>query len=130
MGKLSQTKLNLAKALSKVNDRAFSLITIFSVSVSVTMLDIMFNLTNKINNLYTAFIALAVLVVVTIISSCSDKAKSLRIIGASICVFLWLFVANLSGVLHSGVWLHSAVFYAVLFWSNINLLGVFLNARK
>ncbi len=126
----SEVKSKVYKALLKVNDRAFSLITLFSISASITMLDAYFNLTSKMNTLCYAFAALSVLVITTILSSCSKWSKLFRIVSATICVFLWLFVAKLSGVLSSDNVLYSAVFYAVLFWSNINLLGVFLNARK
>ena len=125
--KFTITKNGIYKTLSKVNDRAFSLITIFLMSITITLLDVLFNLTNKIDNLCYAFIALAVLVVSTILSGI---AKQFRIISAIVCIFLWLFVAHLSGVLSGGIFLYSAIFYAVLFWSNINLLGVLLNAKK
>ena len=130
MGKQeSDVKLKLYQALSKVNDRAFSLITIFSISACITLLDAVLNITNKFNNLVFAFSALAALVVCTILSSITSN-RALRIISATLCIFLWLFVAQLSGVFQSTVFLYSAIFYAVLFWSNINLLGVFLHKPK
>lgn len=131
MGQLfsREMKSKVYKTLLKVNDRAFSLITLFSISASITMLDAYFNLTSKLNTLCYAFAALSVLVVTTILSSYSKWNSVFRIISATICVFLWLFVAKLSGVFNSNL-LYSAIFAAVLFWSNINLLGVFLNARK
>ena len=130
MGKRkSDVKLKLYQALSKVNDRAFSLITIFSISACITLLDAVLNITNKFNNLVFAFSALAALVVCTILSSTTGN-RALRIISATLCIFLWLFVAQLSGVFQSAVFLYSAIFYAVLFWSNINLLGVFLHKPK
>jgi hypothetical protein len=115
------------KALSKVNDRAFSLITIFSMSVTVTILDILFNMTNSLNNVCFAFAALLVLVVSTILSGI---AKQFRVLSAGLCIFLWLFVAQLSGVLYGGVFIYTAFFYAVLFWSNINLLGVLITTKN
>ena len=125
--KYQNVKSNIYKALSKVNDRAFSLITIFSMSVTVTMLDILFNMTNRVNNICFAFAALAVLVVSTILSGI---AKQFRVVSAGSCVFLWLFVAQMSGVLYGGTFIYAAIFYAVLFWSNINLLGVLLNTKN
>lgn len=117
------------KALLKVNDRAFSLITIFSVSVCITALSVMLKLSDKVSIPY-AFAALVALVVSTILSSAFHAKKWLRELSATLCMFLWLFVANLSGVLQNSNALYAAAFYAVLFWSNINLLGVFLNGRK
>ena len=125
--KYQNVKSNIYKALSKVNDRAFSLITIFSMSVTVTMLDILFNMTNRVNNICFAFAALAVLVVSTILSGI---AKQFRVVSAGSCVFLWLFAAQMSGVLYGGTFIYAAIFYAVLFWSNINLLGVLLNTKN
>ena len=125
--KYQNVKSNVYKALSKVNDRAFSLITIFSMSVTVTMLDILFNMTNRVNNICFAFAVLSVLVVSTILSGI---AKQFRIISACLCIFLWLFVAQMSGVLYGGVFIYTAIFYAVLFWSNLNLLGVLLNTKN
>lgn len=132
MGKLKiqEMKVKAYKALTHVNDRAWSLITIFSMSVSITTLDILFNITNRLSSLTYAFIALATLVISTILSSACKSPIWFRKLSAVICVFLWLFVAKLSGVLQSANMLHLATFYAVLFWSNINLLGVFLNGRK
>jgi hypothetical protein len=129
MGKLScdEMKSKMYKALSKVNDRAFSLITIFSMSVTVTILDILFNMTNSLNNVCFAFAALLVLVVSTILSGI---AKQFRVLSAGLCIFLWLFVAQLSGVLYGGVFIYTAIFYAVLFWSNINLLGVLITTKN
>lgn len=131
MGKLlsNEMKSKLYKALSKVNDRAFSLITIFSVSVCITALSWMLKLSDKVSLTY-AFVALIGLVVSTILSSAFHTTKWLREVSATLCMFLWLFVANLSGVLQNSNALYAAAFYAVLFWSNINLLGVFLNGRK
>lgn len=131
MGKLlsNEMKSKLYKALSKVNDRAFSLITIFSVSVCITALSWMLKLSDKVSLTY-AFVALIGLVVSTILSSAFHAKKWLREVSATLCMFLWLFVANLSGVLQNSNALYAAAFYAVLFWSNINLLGVFLNGRK
>jgi len=131
MGKLpsNEMKSKLYKALSKVNDRAFSLITIFSVSVCITALNLTFKLSDKLSLSY-AFAALVALVVSTILSSAFHNKKWLREVSATLCMFLWLFVANLSGVLQNSNALYAAAFYAVLFWSNINLLGVFLNGRK
>jgi len=131
MGKLSsnEMKSKLYKALSKVNDRAFSLITIFSVSVCITALSWMLKLSDKVSLTY-AFVALIGLVVSTILSSAFHSTKWLREVSATLCMFLWLLVANLSGVLQNSNALYAAAFYAVLFWSNINLLGVFLNGRK
>ena len=131
MGKLTsnEMKANLYKALLKVNDRAFSLITIFSVSVCITALSVMLKLSDKVSIPY-AFAALVALVVSTILSSAFHAKKWLRELSATLCMFLWLFVANLSGVLQNSNAVYSAAFYAVLFWSNINLLGVFLNGRK
>jgi hypothetical protein len=117
------------KALSKVNDRAFSLITIFSISTCITALSWMLKIQDKISLTY-AFIALVCLVVSTILSSAFHTTKWLREVSATLCMFLWLFVANLSGVLQNSNAVYAAAFYAVLFWSNINLLGVFLNGRK
>lgn len=134
MGKLAsnEMKANLYKALLKVNDRAFSLITIFSVSVCITALSVMLKLSDKVSLPYAfaAFAALVALVVSTILSSAFHAKKWLRELSATLCMFLWLFVANLSGVLQNSNAVYSAAFYAVLFWSNINLLGVFLNGRK
>ena len=133
MGKLTLSphiKQSIYKALVTVNDRAFSLITVFAISACITMLDVAFSISDKMNTLGYAFIALAVLVISTTLSSTCKGSRLLRLFSATICVFLWLFVAQLSGVFTSGVAIYSAVFYAVLFWSNINLLGVFLNARK
>ena len=131
MGKLSsnQMKSKMYKALSKVNDRAFSLITIFSISVCITALSWMLKLSDKVSLTY-AFVALIALVVSTILSSAFHSTKWLREVSATLCMFLWLFVANLSGVLQNSNAVYAAAFYAVLFWSNINLLGVFLNGRK
>lgn len=131
MGKLTSDKMKAEayKALSKVNDRAFSLITIFSVSVCITALSVMLKLSDKISIPY-AFAALVALVVSTILSSAFHATKWLRELSATLCMFLWLFVANLSGVLQNSNAIYAAAFYAVLFWSNINLLGVFLNGRK
>ncbi len=131
MGKLAanEMKANLYKALLKVNDRAFSLITIFSVSVCITALSVMLKLSDKVSIPY-AFAALIALVVSTILSSAFHAKKWLRELSATLCMFLWLFVANLSGVLQNSNAVYAAAFYAVLFWSNINLLGVFLNGRK
>lgn len=131
MGKLpsNEMKSKLYKALSKVNDRAFSLITIFSVSVCITALSWMLKISDKVSLTY-AFVALIGLVVSTILSSAFHTTKWLREVSATLCMFLWLFVANLSGVLQNSNALYAAAFYAVLFWSNINLLGVFLNGRK
>ncbi len=133
MGKLTLSphiKQSIYKALVTVNDRAFSLITVFAISACITMLDVAFSISDKISTLGYAFVALAVLVISTTLSSTCKGSRLLRLFSATICVFLWLFVAQLSGVFTSGVAIYSAVFYAVLFWSNINLLGVFLNARK
>ena len=129
MGKLKHqtVKSGIYKALSKVNDMAFSLITIFSMSVTVTVLDILFNMTNSVNNVCFAFAALAVLVVSTILSGI---AKQFRVLSAGLCIFLWLFVAQLSGILYGGVFIYTAIFYAVLFWSNINLLGVLITTKN
>ena len=131
MGKLpsNEMKAKMYKALSKVNDRAFSLITIFSVSTCITALSWMLKIQDKISLTY-AFIALIGLVLSTILSSVSHTTKWLREVSATLCMFLWLFVANLSGVLQNSNAVYAAAFYAVLFWSNINLLGVFLNGRK
>ncbi len=131
MGKLAanEMKANLYKALLKVNDRAFSLITIFSVSVCITALSVMLKLSDKVSIPY-AFAALVALVVSTILSSAFHAKRWLRELSATLCMFLWLFVANLSGVLQNSNAVYAAAFYAVLFWSNINLLGVFLNGRK
>lgn len=131
MGKLSrdEMKFKLYKALSKVNDRAFSLITIFSISTCITALIWMLKIQDKISLTY-AFIALVCLVVSTILSPAFHTKKWLREVSATLCMFLWLFVANLSGVLQNSNAVCAAAFYAVLFWSNINLLGVFLNGRK
>ena len=131
MGKLScdEMKSKMYKALSKVNDRAFSLITIFSISTCITALSWMLKIQDKISLTY-AFIALVCLVVSTILSSAFHTKKWLREVSATLCMFLWLFVANLSGVLQNSNAVYAAAFYAVLFWSNINLLGVFLNGRK
>ncbi len=131
MGKLTsdEMKAKMYSALSKVNDRAFSLITIFSVSVCITALNLTFKLSDKLSLSY-AFAALVALVVSTILSSAFHNKKWLREVSATLCMFLWLFVANLSGVLQNSNALYAAAFYAVLFWSNINLLGVFLNGRK
>ena len=130
MGKQkSDVKLKLYQALSKVNDRAFSLITIFSVSVCITALGWMLKLSDKVSLTY-AFVALVGLVLSTILSSAFHSTKWLREVSATLCMFLWLFVANLSGVLQNSNAVYAAAFYAVLFWSNINLLGVFLNGRK
>lgn len=133
MGKLTLSpdiKQSIYKALVAVNDRAFSLITVFAISACITMLDVAFSISDKMSTLGYAFVALAVLVISTTLSSTCKGSRLLRLFSATICVFLWLFVAQLSGVFTSGVAIYSAVFYAVLFWSNINLLGVFLNARK
>jgi apolipoprotein N-acyltransferase len=133
MGKLTLSpdiKQSIYKALVTVNDRAFSLITVFAISACITMLDAAFSISNRMNTLGYAFVALAVLVISTTLSSTCKGSRWLRLFSAAICVFLWLFVAQLSGVFTSGVAIYSAVFYAVLFWSKINLLGVFLNARK
>lgn len=131
MGRLSrdEMKSKMYKALSKVNDRAFSLITIFSISTCITALSWMLKIQDKISLTY-AFIALVCLVVSTILSSAFHTTKWLREVSATLCMFLWLFVANLSGVLQNSNAVYAAAFYAVLFWSNINLLGVFLNGRK
>lgn len=131
MGKLSrdEMKSKMYKALSKVNDRAFSLITIFSISTCITALSWMLKIQDKISLTY-AFIALIGLVLSTILSSAFHSTKWLREVSATLCMFLWLFVANLSGVLQNSNAVYAAAFYAVLFWSNINLLGVFLNGRK
>lgn len=131
MGKLSrdEMKSKMYKALSKVNDRAFSLITIFSISTCITALSWMLKIQDKISLTY-AFIALVGLVLSTILSSAFHSTKWLREVSATLCMFLWLFVANLSGVLQNSNAIYAAAFYAVLFWSNINLLGVFLNGRK
>ena len=131
MGKLpsNEMKSKMYKALSKVNDRAFSLITIFSISTCITALSWMLKIQDKINLTY-AFIALVGLVLSTILSSAFRTTKWLREVSATLCMFLWLFVANLSGVLQNSNAIYAAAFYAVLFWSNINLLGVFLNGRK
>jgi hypothetical protein len=131
MGRLSrdEMKSKMYKALSKVNDRAFSLITIFSISTCITALSWMLKIQDKISLTY-AFIALVCLVVSTILSSAFHTKKWLREVSATLCMFLWLFVANLSGVLQNSNAVYAAAFYAVLFWSNINLLGVFLNGRK
>lgn len=131
MGKLSrdEMKSKTYKALSKVNDRAFSLITIFSISTCITALSWMLKIQDKISLTY-AFIALVGLVLSTILSSVFHTTKWLREASATLCMFLWLFVANLSGVLQNSNAVYAAAFYAVLFWSNINLLGVFLNGRK
>lgn len=133
MGKLTLSpyiKQSIYKALITVNDRAFSLITVFAISACITMLDVAFSISDKMSTLGYAFTSLAVLVISTTLSSTCKGSRLLRLFSATICVFLWLFVAQLSGVFTSGVAIYSAVFYAVLFWSNINLLGVFLNARK
>lgn len=131
MGKLSrdEMKSKMYKALSKVNDRAFSLITIFSISTCITALSWMLKIQDKISLTY-AFVALVGLVLSTILSSVFHTTKWLREVSATLCMFLWLFVANLSGVLQNSNAVYAAAFYAVLFWSNINLLGVFLNGRK
>lgn len=131
MGKLSrdEMKSKMYKTLSKVNDRAFSLITIFSISTCITALSWMLKIQDKISLTY-AFIALVGLVLSTILSSAFHTTKWLREVSATLCMFLWLFVANLSGVLQNSNAIYAAAFYAVLFWSNINLLGVFLNGRK
>ena len=97
------------------------------MSVTVTMLDILFKMTNRVNNICFAFAVLSVLVVSTILSGI---AKQFRIISACLCIFLWLFVAQMSGVLYGGVFIYTAIFYAVLFWSNLNLLGVLLNTKN
>jgi apolipoprotein N-acyltransferase len=133
MGKLTLSphiKQSIYKALVTVNDRAFSLITVFAISACITMLDAAFSISDRMNTLGYAFVALAVLVISTTLSSTCKGSRWLRLFSATICVFLWLFVAQLGGVFTSGVAIYSAVFYAVLFWSKINLLGVFLNARK
>lgn len=122
-------KSKMYKALSKVNDRAFSLITIFSISTCITALSWMLKLSDKVSLTY-AFVALIALVVSTILSSAFHSTKWLREVSATLCMFLWLLVANLSGVLQNSNAVYAAAFYAVLFWSNINLLGVFLNGRK
>ena len=131
MGKLAsnEMKAKMYSALLKVNDRAFSLITIFSVSTCITALSWMLKIQDKISLTY-AFIALVGLVLSTILSSAFHTTKWLREVSATLCMFLWLFVVNLSGVLQNSNAVYSAAFYAVLFWSNINLLGVFLNGRK
>ncbi len=131
MGKLAsnEMKAEAYKALLKVNDRAFSLITIFSVSICITALSVMLKLSDKVSIPY-AFAALVALVVSTILSLAFHAKRWLRELSATLCMFLWLFVANLSGVLQNSNALYAAAFYAVLFWSNINLLGVFLNGRK
>ena len=89
----------------------------------------MLKLSDKVSIPY-AFAALVALVVSTILSSAFHAKRWLRELSATLCMFLWLFVANLSGVLQDSNAVYAAAFYAVLFWSNINLLGVFLNGRK
>ena len=60
----------------------------------------------------------------------SGIAKQFRVLSAGLCIFLWLFVAQLSGILYGGVFIYTAIFYAVLFWSNINLLGVLITTKN
>ena len=124
-----EMKQKIYKIVTHTNDRAFSLITIFSISTCITALSWMLKIQDKISLTY-AFVALVGLVLSTILSSVFHTTKWLREVSATLCMFLWLFVANLSGVLQNSNAVYAAAFYAVLFWSNINLLGVFLNGRK
>ena len=126
----TQLKHKIYSLVSRTNDRAFSLITICFMSTTLTALDFMLNLTNKVDSLLYAFLALGALVVSTLLSSSSKLSNWFRTVSAFLCTFLWLFVAHLSGVLSGSNIFYSSAFYAVLFWSNVNLLGVFINGRK
>ena len=76
------------------------------------------------------FVLLAALLVLVVSTILSGIAKQFSVLSAGLCIFLWLFVAQLSGVLYGGVFIYTAIFYAVLFWSNINLLGVLITTKN
>lgn len=132
MGKLSrdEMKQKIYKIVTHTNDRAFSLVTIFVMSIALTAIDLSFHIVQHSANLWFAFSALAVLVVTTIVSSGCKYYNYLREFSAFLCLFLWLYVINLTGALHSSNPWYLSIFYAVLCWSNVNLLGVMINARK
>lgn len=64
-----EMKQEIYQRVSKINDRAFSLVTIFVMSISLTAIDLSFHFVDKSTNLLFAFSALAALVITTIISS-------------------------------------------------------------
>ena len=125
-----EMKQEIYQRVSKINDRAFSLVTIFVMSISLTAIDLSFHFVDKSANLVFAFSALAALVITTIVSSGCKDYNRLREVSAFLCLFLWLYVINLTGALQSNNPWYLSIFYAVLCWSNINLLGVMINARK
>ena len=104
----------------------FPLITIFSMSVTVTMLDILFNMTNSLNNVCFAF---GSIVCVGCKAILSGNCKTVQSIKCRIVYIPMVVLVQLSGVLYGGVFIYTAIFYAVLFWSNINLLGVLITTK-
>ena len=123
MGK-QEISRQLYDLVNTPNDRAFSLVTIFVMSLFIASAG------TALFTTLTAFIALTLLVVSTILSSLSPVKDGMRKLGAFLCVFLWLFTAQMSGALQSNNMIWTACYYTLLFWSNINLLGVLLNGSK
>ena len=79
-------------------------------------------MTNSLNNVCFAFAALLVLVISTILSGI---AKQFRVLSAGLCIFLWLFVAQLSGILYGGVFIYTAIFYTQYYSGLILIFSVF-----
>jgi len=126
----SDIKQKIYNWLYKPNDRAFSLVTIFMLSICLTYFNYTYSLADKFDNIYIAFAALVCLVISTLLSSIQNLTGYMRKVSAFLCIFLWLFAASLSGALDSNDILSAGSYYTLLFWSNINLLGVLLNGRK
>ena len=80
------------------NDRAFSLVTIFVMSLFIASAG------TALFTTLTAFVALTLLVVSTILSSLSPVKDGMRKLGAFLCVFLWLFTAQMSGLCNQAIW--------------------------
>jgi len=60
-------KQEIYQRVSKINDRAFSLVTIFVMSISLTAIDLSFHFVDKSTNLLFAFSALAALVITSML---------------------------------------------------------------
>lgn len=127
--KMRAIKAGLYTRLVSINDRAFSLVTIFIISFILAYLEPTYHLISHLSDFWWALAALVALVVSTILSTIVSKMSTFfRKFSAFLCLFLWTLVAMLGEALHnnnSGITI--AIYYTILFWSNVNLLGVFLN---
>lgn len=126
--KMRAIKAGLYTRLVSINDRAFSLVTIFIISFILAYLEPTYHLISHLSDFWWALVALVSLVVSTILSTIVSKMSTFfRTFSAFLCLFLWTLVAMLGEALHNNSGITIAIYYTILFWSNVNLLGVFLN---